>query len=86
MKSNFGLLILLSIFFQFECQSSTGSNCSQSDNDNMDLIVSKIFTIGKTGRKFPETLDQGPPYCKYESYEIILTYNEFVIQSNKELP
>ena len=75
MKSNFGLLILLSIFFQFECLSSTGSRCSQSDNDNMDLIMSKIVTLGKTGRKFPEVLDQAPPYCKYESYEIILTNN-----------
>ena len=75
MKSNFGLFILLSIFFQFECQSSTVSRCSQSDNDNMDLIVSKIFTLGKTGRKFPEVLNQAPPYCKYESCEIILTNN-----------
>ena len=65
---SFNLVILLSLFSQFECQSS-GSRCSQRENNNMDLIVSKIITIGKTGRKFPETMEQGAAYCRYESPE-----------------
>ena len=60
------LVILLSLFNKFECQSS-GSRCSQKEYDNMDLIVSRIFTIGKSGRNFPETIEQAPPYCRYES-------------------
>mgnify|MGYP007023913100 CR=1 FL=1 len=59
------LVILLSLFNKLQCQSS-GSRCSQKENDNMDLVVSKIMTIGKTGRKFPETLEQAPPYCGYD--------------------
>lgn len=60
------LVILLSLFNKFQCQSSR-SRCSQEENDNMDLIVSRLFTIGKTGRNFPEKIEQAPPYCKYES-------------------
>ena len=71
LKINFSLLILLLWFDLFECQSS-GSRCSQKDYDNMDLIVSKLLTIGKTGRKFPETTEQGPAYCRYESPELYL--------------
>lgn len=68
------LVILLSLFNKFECQSS-GSRCSQKDNENMDLIISKIFTIGRTGRNFPETIEQGPAYCRYGSPELYLTYS-----------
>lgn len=64
-SSSFNLVILLSLFSQFECQSS-GSRCSQRENNNMDLIVSKIITVGKTGRKFPETMEQGTVYCRHE--------------------
>ena len=63
------LIILLSLFYQIECQSSV-EGCSQRDKENMDLIMSKIITIGKTGRKFPETVEQGPAYCKYEYFKI----------------
>ena len=62
----FSLLTLLSLFYQFHCQSFVSSKCPQQDNNNMDLVVSKIMTIGKTGRKFPETLEQAPPYCGYD--------------------
>ena len=59
-------ITLLSLFYQIECQSSV-ARCSQRDKENMDLIMSKIITIGKTGRNFPEKIEQAPPYCKYES-------------------
>ena len=65
MNLSFGLLILLSLFYQFQCQSSVG-RCTQKEREDMDLVVSKIMTIGKTGRKFPETLDQAPAYCRYK--------------------
>ena len=65
MNLSFGLLILLSLFYQFRCQSSV-ERCSRKEGENMDLLVSKVITIGKTGRKFPEALDQAPAYCRYK--------------------
>ena len=69
MNYSLNLIILLSLFYQIECQSSV-ARCSQRDKENMDLIMSKIITIGKTGRKFPETIEQGPAYCRYEYLKI----------------
>ena len=71
MNLSLNLVILLSLFSQFECQSS-GSRCSQRENNNMDLITSKIVAIGKNGRKFPETMEQGTVFCRYESPELYL--------------
>lgn len=72
MKALTDILINLYLFFILitfiKCQTvktNVTRPCNRQSGEQVDEIISKIITIGNTGRKFPESREQIPGFCKY---------------------
>ena len=70
MNSTFFLTILLSLSFKIwlswslSTGTSSDSNCDKNTLKRIDDLVNRLTTYGNSGRKFPETAEEIPKYCK----------------------
>ena len=60
------LAILLALSFASISNTESSGDVSCGDNTvkRIDDLVSRLTTYGNSGRKFPESADQIPKYCK----------------------
>ena len=60
------VITLLLVFIMLTMSGmSSGQQCDAKHFREFDNNVAKLLTIGNSGRKFPENVDQLPKYCKY---------------------
>ena len=72
----FGILaVILAQFWLSLClksDTSSEGNCDKNTVKRIDDLVSRLTTYGNSGRKFPETPEEIPKYCKYWTKDSIL--------------
>jgi hypothetical protein len=58
----------LLIFLLFSCLIalvfSQKIRCNKNTDKQIDALLAKVITFGDSGRKFPESQTEIPPFCK----------------------